>query len=396
VPPLSFLDARSVVLSQVRGCFIGPGVEDVSLGECPGRVLGRDVAADRDYPPFDRSARDGFAVRSADIPGTLRLIGEVRAGEVFRSRVGPGEAVEIMTGAPAPEGADAVLMVEHCTRGDDGSVSTDRAEEFGANVSPRGSEAVSGAVVLKRGTRIDYASVSWLAATGFARVPVYRRPVVALLVTGDEIVEVERDPAAHQIRNSNSWSLAAQVARAGGLPLVLPVAPDRHAETRELIERGLEADLLLMSGGVSAGRYDVVEPALADLGAEFYFDRVKIQPGAPVVFGRARGKFFFGLPGNPGSTMVTFELFARAAIDLISGAAEAPLPMTFARLTQPFRHKGGLTRFLPAHIVCGEVTPIPWRGSGDIPPVCQANAFMVVDADRLDYAAGDFIPVISK
>jgi molybdopterin molybdotransferase len=220
--------------------------------------------------------------------------------------------------------------------------------------------------------------------------------VVAVLATGDEIVDVDRTPAPDQIRNSNAWSLAAQVARAGAVPLLLPIARDVQAETRELIERGLEADLLLLSGGVSAGKFDVVEPALADLGAEFFFDRVLIQPGQPVVFGRVRGKFFFGLPGNPVSTMVTFEIFARAALDLISGAGEAPLPMTLARLTQAFRHKPGVTRFLPARVECGEVTPIAWQGSGDVPSLCRANAFLVADAERAEYGAGETIPVMFK
>ncbi len=381
------------MLKLVRGA---PASELVALSECVGRVLAEDVASDRDYPPFDRSARDGFAVRAADLPGMLRAIGEVRAGERFAGHVGSGEAVEIMTGAPVPEGADAVVMVEFCTRGEDGSVVTDKVPESGANITPKGSEAAAGSVVLKRGIRIDYTTVSWLAATGQARVPVFQRPSVAILATGDELVEVESTPLPHQIRNSNAWSLAAQVTRAGGVPVLLPVAPDRQDETRALVERGLESDLLLLSGGVSAGRYDVVELALADLCAEFFFDRVKIQPGQPVVFGKAREKFFFGLPGNPGSTMVTFELFARAAIDLLSGASEAPLPIALARLTQPFRHKSGLTRFLPAHVESGEVTPIPWQGSGDVPSICRANAFMVADADRAEYSAGETIPVMFK
>jgi molybdopterin molybdotransferase len=389
---LSFLDARSMVLKMVRG---NPAVEEVALADCAGRVLAEDIASDRDYPPFHRSARDGFAVRAADLPGTLRLIGEVRAGETYSERLNAGEAVEIMTGAPVPVGADAVVMVEHCTRKGE-SVSTDRAIEAGANVTPRGSEAAWGSVVLKRGTRIDYTGVSWLAATGHAEVPVFRRPAVAILATGDELVEVDCTPGPDQIRNSNAWSLAAQVIRAGGVPRVLPIAPDRQDATRALVERGLESDLLLLSGGVSAGRYDVVELALADLGAEFFFDRVKIQPGQPVVFGRAREKFFFGLPGNPGSTMVTFEIFARAALDLLSGASEAPLPMGRARLTQPFRHKPGLTRFLPARVECGEVTPLPWQGSGDVPSLCRANAFLIADADRPEYAAGETIPIIFK
>ncbi len=393
---LSFLDARSVVLREVRAAAPARETEQVALSECAGRVLAADVISDRDYPPFPRSARDGFAVRAGDIPGELRVIGEVRAGETFAGSVGPGEAVEIMTGAPVPEGADAVVMVEHCERQENGVVHTGSALAPGANVTPRGCEAASGSVVLSRGARIDYTSVSWLATTGYARVPVFMRPSVAILATGDEIIDVDRVPAAHHIRNSNAWSLAAQVARAGGVPVVLPIAPDLRDATRDLIERGLTADLLLLSGGVSAGRYDVVEPALADLNAEFFFDRVRIQPGQPLVFGRARGKFFFGLPGNPASTMVTFELFARAALDLLSGASDAPLPLTLARLTSPFRHKTGLTRFLPAHVECGEITPVPWQGSGDVPALCRANAFLVADADRAEYAAGDTIAVLLK
>ena len=396
VQPLSFLEARALVLREVGARRAARPSEVVPLIESAGRILAEDAVTDRDAPPFHRSARDGFAVRANEIPGVLRVIGEVRAGELFAGRVEAGQAVEIMTGAPVPDGADAVVMVEHCQRRDDGTIFTDRTIEAGANIAPRGSEASRGSVVLPRGTRVDYTAVNWLAANGSARIRVFTRPTVAILATGDELVDVERQPESWQIRNSNAWSLAAQVSRAGGLPLVLPVAPDLQEPTRELIERGLRTDLLLLSGGVSAGRYDVVELALAELGAEFFFDRVRIQPGQPVVFGHVRGTFFFGLPGNPGSTIVTFELFARAALELLSGASEAPLPLTLARLTAPFRHKPGLTRFLPARVECGEITPIPWQGSGDVPALCRANAFLVADADRAEYAAGDTIPVIFK
>jgi molybdopterin molybdotransferase len=177
---------------------------------------------------------------------------------------------------------------------------------------------------------------------------------------------------------------------------MLPVARDDKDATAELIRQGLEADLLVLSGGVSAGKYDFVEAALADCGAEFYFDRVKMQPGQPLVFGKARATFFFGLPGNPASTMVTFELFARAALDLLAGASEAPLPMTLAKLTRPFRHKTGVTRFLPAIVSCTEVTPVDWQGSGDVPSLVRANAFLVADPERAEYAAGELIPVILK
>jgi len=397
VSPLPFSEARTRVLDEVRAQQFEPKIESVALHKAQFRVLAENIVADRDYPPFDRSVRDGFAVRSADLPGSLNLIGEVRAGEAFAGVVQTGETVEIMTGAPVPAGADAVVMVEHCTRHEDGAVSTDRALEPGDNIAPRGCEAKAGVVLLSSGTRIDYTAVSLLATTGHGCVQVFAQPRVAIVSTGDEIVNVAEQPAAHQIRNSNAWSLAAQVERAGAIPLVLPIARDTREETRKLIERGLvEADLLLLSGGVSAGKYDVVELALADLGAEFFFDRVLIQPGQPLVFGRAQGKFFFGLPGNPASTMVTFELFARAAIDVMSGAAEAPLTATPARLTRDFRHRTGLTRFLPAHVEGGEVTPVPWQGSGDVPSLCRANAFLIADADHGEYAAGDLIQVLPK
>lgn len=396
MPALSFPDARAAVLRQVLLKRSLPCIESVSLEDSPGRILAEDIAADRDYPPFNRSVRDGFAVCSSDMPGRVRVIGEVRAGERFQGVVKHGEAVEIMTGAPVPEGADAVVMVEHTTRHDDGTVETDRTAASGSNIAPSASEARAGSVVLTRGGRIDFSYVAWLATTGHTQVSVYARPKVAILATGDEIVEVGDTPAAHQIRNSNTYSLAAQVRRAGGEPLILPVARDDKDATAHLIRQGLGAGLLLLSGGVSAGKYDFVEAALADCGAEFHFDRVLIQPGQPLVFGRAGKTFFFGLPGNPASTMVTFELFARAALELLSGANDAPLPLTLARLTRAYRHKPGLTRFLPAHVSCTEVTPVDWQGSGDVPAICRANAFLVADANQAEYAAGDPIPVLFK
>jgi molybdopterin molybdotransferase len=188
------------------------------------------------------------------------------------------------------------------------------------------------------------------------------------------------------------------VVRAGGTPLIFPLARDTVEHTRDIVERGLDADLLLISGGVSAGKYDVVEKVLAGFGAEFCFDRVLIQPGQPLVFGRARGKFFFGLPGNPASTMVTFAVFARAALELLGGQTDSALAMPWARLTREFRHRPGLTRFLPALLTAdgADVTPVEWHGSGDIPALARANAFLVADSDRAVYAAGEWIRVLLK
>jgi molybdopterin molybdotransferase len=394
--PVSFSDARNVVLRELTATPRTTSIETISLQAANGRILAQDVLADRDLPPFHRSMRDGFAVRSSDIPGTLRIVGEVRAGSVFHGSVGPGETVEIMTGAPVPNGPDTVVMVEHCIQNGNGTVTMERPLETGMNVAPRGSEGPAGTLLLQRGVRLDYAAIALLAATGHAAVDVYRKPRVAILPTGDEIVDVDQTPLPHQIRNSNAWSLAAQVARAGGEPNVLPVAPDDQEKTRQLIEEGLDADLLLLSGGVSAGKYDVVEPALAELRASFFFDRVLIQPGQPLVFGKAGETFFFGLPGNPGATMVTCEIFARAAIDLLGGASHTQLPLALARLSTPFRHKPGLTRFLPAILLDGKLTPIATQGSGDIVALARANCFLVADSQTPDYAEGDLIPVLMK
>jgi molybdopterin molybdotransferase len=397
VEPLSFERARACVVNQVRAAGVRPPLEEIPAEQAAGRALAEDVAADRDTPALARSVRDGYAVRSADVPGELRLTGEVRAGERFDGRVGPGEAVEIMTGAPLPQGADAVVMVEHVTRAG-GSVRIGQPASPGQFVNARASEAAAGEVVLRSGTRLDYSALAALAAFGRETVRVFRKPAAAIVPTGDEIVEPGRTPAAHQIRNSNARALEAQVARAGGVPLLLPIARDRVEHTRELIERGLSADLLLLSGGVSAGKHDVVEPALASLGAEFFFDRVLIQPGQPLVFGRARGTFFFGLPGNPASTMITFELFARAALEILGGQAEIALAMPWARLTRELRHRPGLTRFLPARLEAdgAEATPLVWSGSGDIPAMTRATAYMVAEADRPEYARGDLIRVLLK
>jgi len=397
VSAFSFDQARECVLNTVRASHPAPPAETVTLETAAGRVLAEPLAADRDYPAVARSVRDGFAVRSADLPGTLDVIGEVRAGDSFSREIRTGQAVEIMTGAPVPRGADAVVMIEYVRR--EGScVIIEQGAAAGQFINPRGSEARAGEILLHAGQRLDYTAIAMLAAAGQARVSVYGKPRVAILATGDEIVPVNAVPRDFEIRNSNVYSLAAQVTRAGGAPEMLPVARDEVDHTRELIERGLASDLLLLSGGVSAGKYDIVERVLADLGAQFFFDRVLIQPGQPLVFGKARGKFFFGLPGNPSSTMVTFEIFARAAMELSGGQDEISLEMPSARLTQDFRHKTGLTRFLPARLSAdgGDVTPVRWQGSSDVPAMTRANAYMVVDADRAEWRAGDWMRVLRK
>jgi len=397
VAALTFLEARNAVLTQCSPLDSPPAIEAVCLEAAAGRVLAEDIAADRDTPALPRSVRDGYAVRAADLPGELEVIGEVRAGERFAGEVAHGQAVEIMTGAPIPAGADAVVMVEHTQRVN-GRVHIAGAAEPRQFINPQGCEAAAHQTILRPGKRLDYSDVALLATFGCTHARVFRRPTAAIIATGDEIVEVSETPSAFQIRNSNTYSLHAQVARAGGVPRILPIARDTVEQTRAAIVGGLTADLLLLSGGVSAGKYDVVETVLASLGAEFFFDRVLIQPGQPVVFGRVATTFFFGLPGNPSSTMVTFEVFARAALELLAGQTETALSMPYSRLTRDFRHRAGLTRFLPARLSLdgAEVTPVEWHGSGDVPAMTRANAYLVAEPGRPEYQRGEFIRVLPK
>jgi molybdopterin molybdotransferase len=403
---LSYTAARAKVIEVAaarRGrAGSAPRSEKITLLDALGRVLAEQVAADRDYPPFPRATRDGFAVRAADAAapsGGLELIGEIKAGDAFSKEIRAGQAVQIMTGAAVPAGADAVVMVEH-TRRAGNRVEVERAIERGQNIVPRGSEIRGGQTVLAPGQRLGYAELALLAQVGCNRVEVFRRPRVAILSTGDEVVELDRQPGPFQIRNSNGLSLAAQTAMAGAEPVPLGNAADRPDELRAKIEAGLQEDILVLSGGVSMGKYDFVETVLGQLGAEFYFDAVAIRPGRPAVFGVCRDRLVFGLPGNPVSTMVTFELLVLPAIDLVGGTAPRPLPLFRAKLEQAVRQKAAVTHFLPAQLAwtTGEpvVRELPWQGSGDVGAVAQANCFLVVPASKLEWAEGEWIEVLPR
>jgi molybdopterin molybdotransferase len=403
---LKFEDARHLVEKHAAG--VAPrGTEAVGLLESVGRVLAESILADRDFPPFPRSTRDGYAVRSADmgkVPATLEVIGEIKAGQklsAIPAKVEMGQAVAIMTGAPVPAGADAVVMVEYTSR-HNGRVEIARAVAAGENFVVRGAEARQGGVLLDRGLRLNDAAIALAASVGKARVEVFQKPRVAILSTGDELVGLEESPGATEIRNSNSYSLAAQVQEAGGEPVLLPIAPDEPGRLRQLIEEGLRADILLLTGGVSMGRYDLVEQVLAEMHAEFFFTGAKIQPGRPVVFGRvpSESSYFFGLPGNPVSTMVTFELFARPMLEALAGVAPRKLKFLHVKLKSEIRVKTGLKRFLPA-ILSGEfedsvVELVPWQGSGDIAATARANCYVVVPPDRERIAAGEFVAVMMR
>lgn len=365
------------------------------------RVLADPISADRDQPPFPRSTRDGFACIAEDLKTArpLTVIGQVRAGETWKgSMLQSGQAIEIMTGAPVPSGADCVVMVEHVkVTGTALHLKPGRTIDLGENIVLTGAEAKAGSTIVPAGTRISSSHIAVAAACGYPNLSVYRTPRVAILATGDELVSIEHAPLTHQIRNSNSYSLAAQVMRAGAQPVILPVAPDDTAEIKAAITNA-QCDLLLLSGGVSMGKYDFVEQALLTLGAEFLFTGVKIQPGRPVVFGRLPQQYFFGLPGNPVSTMVTFALFAEPLIAALTGDSSGGPGFAQARLAHDLRAKPGLTRFLPAHvdykIEAAQATVIPWQGSGDLASTASANGFVVVPPDSGDLAAGTHVSVL--
>jgi molybdopterin molybdotransferase len=404
---LSFLEARQAV-EEYAAKLTRTEPEMQSLLDAVGLVLAEDLLADRDFPPFPRSTRDGYAVQAADVaqvPARLRLTGEIKAGasvEQSSITVGKGEAAEIMTGAPVPAGADAVVMVEHADHLNDDFVAVRRSVQVGEHVVPAGSEAVRGSRMVGRGTRVSHTTVAVAAAVGRAEIAAQRRPRVAILATGDELVDINLPPGPNEIRNSNSYSLAAQVYAAGAEATILPVAPDLADELALLLRKGLEADLLLITGGVSAGRYDLVEQVLASFEARFVFTGVLIQPGKPVVFGnvtfRDKTTPFFGLPGNPVSTMVTFQLFVRPVIDALSGATPQPLPFATAILKSAFSTKTGLMRFLPGKLggthERPEVELIRWQGSGDLMAVARSNCYIVVPPDREEFSAGDPITVL--
>jgi molybdopterin molybdotransferase len=399
---LPFEDARRLVehhTSQIHPA----DTETLDLLSTFARVLAEPIQADRDFPPFARATRDGYAVRAEDvahIPARLEIVGEIKAGDwPDACSVQRGQAVGIMTGAPLPTGADAVVMIEH-TASEAQSVEVRRTITTGENFVARGAEARAGQLLLNRGRKLDHAAIAIAASVGKSQVQVFRKPRIAILSTGDEVVDINATPGPAQIRNSNSYSLAAQVQNAGGDPIRLSIAPDESSRLRSLIEEGLTYDLLLLTGGVSMGKYDLVEQVLAGLNAEFHFTGAAIQPGKPIVFGSCRKKYFFGLPGNPVSTMVTFELFAKPMIEALAGMSPQPLIFPRARLKSEIRTKTGLKRFLPA-VLTGEfenaeVELARWQGSGDIAALDRANCYIVIPHDRERIDAGEWVPLLMR
>lgn len=375
-------------------------LERVALDRASGRVLAAPLRADSDQPPFARSTRDGFACRAKDASAhvALKVAGSTRAGEPSAGQLAEGAAWEIMTGAAVPPGADCVVMLEHVEHADGKIRLVDnRTISAGDNIVAQGAQARGGDELLQAGTTISFAQVALAASCGYSSLEVFVRPRVAILSTGDEIVPIDEDPGPGQIRNSNGPMLAALVEAAGGEAWVLPNAPDRAEALDEALAQASEADMMLITGGVSAGKFDLVEPALERTGARFHFTGVRIQPGKPLVFGERlvgaartssedrHTQYFFGLPGNPVSSAVTFLLFAAPVLAALTGRAEATPRFALARLSEDAGRsaKADFTRFLPARCTFGhggelpEVELVPWHGSGDIAAMARANCFLV-------------------
>jgi molybdopterin molybdotransferase len=372
--------------------------EEIALENGLGRILAQEISADADVPPFDRCAMDGYALRAADVlrtPVRLTVIGEVRAGCSPTQPVGPGEAMAIFTGAPVPEGADAVQMVEQTRRNGGSEVTILKPVKPGENITPAGHEAAAGERILESGRLIGAAELAVLATFGCSRVRVWARPRVALLGTGDELVDVSQTPGPGQIRNSNRFSLTGQLANLGIVAEYVGTARDEEGHLRELIAEGLSRDVLILTGGVSMGDYDLVKGVLGDQGLTIHFTRVAMKPGKPTVFATRPGGLIFGLPGNPVSTFISFENFVRPAVGRLSGMLRPELPRVRGRLLQEMKQTPGRTAFLPAWVsmVDGawEIDPLRWRGSGDIIGFSRSNAAVVFPADRDRMARGEIV-----
>ena len=379
--------------------------ELVELADARGRVLAQDIVADSDLPPFDRSQMDGYAVRAGDVqtlPTRLKIVGESAAGRGWHHETKSGEAVRIMTGAPVPAGADSVQQVE-LTRElhETAEVEILQAVALGRSIVERGSEIKAGERVLAAGEQITAAMMAVLASFGYAQVKVGRRPTVAVLATGSELVSIDQKPGQDQIRDSNNFTIGAYAELAGAIVERLPLASDDTSLLKQQITDAAErSDIVVTSGGVSVGAYDFTKPALKELGAEIFFERVALRPGKPTVFARLPGgTLFFGLPGNPVSVSVTFNLFARTAMLAMQGAKNPELPQDWAVLTRSV--KGAVEResYLPAQLSTTEAglltaEPLKWSGSSDFVGFVRATSLIIVPQGTRMLEAGTKVRVM--
>lgn len=374
------------------------GDEEVPLGEATGRVLREEIIADSDLPPFNRAQMDGYALRAADVektPAQLRIVGESAAGAGWHQEMKAGEAVRIMTGAPVPQGADSVQQVE-LTREYNGAGTVEILESVppGRSIVRQAAEIKSGGTVLRAGEEIDAQMIATLASFGYAQVKVGRRPRVAVMATGSELVDIAHKPARDQIRDSNNYMIEAYAKLAGATVERLPLAGDDTELLKKQMAAALErCDVLVTSGGVSMGVYDFTKTAFRELGAEIFFERVALKPGKPTVFGKIGDKLIFGLPGNPVSVAVTFNLFARMALRAMQGATDKTLPEVTAVLARNVKASPDRDSYLPAVLRTDEAgrllaEPLKWGGSSDFVSFSRAKGLIIVPAGA-SLAPGD-------
>jgi molybdopterin molybdotransferase len=359
--------------------------ESVALLDSMHRILREDIICDADSPRFDKAIRDGFAVRFQDlteIPAALTVIGESRAGAGANVSVGRDQCCEIMTGAPLPAGANAVVMVENTERVSETSVRILKAARENEGLLRRGAEARQGDKILSNGRRVGLADLGLLASTGKSHVMVSRKPRVAVIATGDELVEVDQEPQLDQIRNSNTYTICAQVREAGAEAVMLGIGRDNLDDLRTKIGRGLEHDLLLVSGGVSMGKYDLVEKVFAEFGVQVLFDKIAMKPGKPTVFGHRDNTYVFGLPGNPISTMVAFHVFVRPLILFLLKAENTAPTILDAKLEVAAKCDPERAALVPALVRFEggqyRIKTAPWKGSSDLVGLARANALIMI------------------
>jgi molybdopterin molybdotransferase len=389
-------DAQARVMAEITA----GAIEEVALLDAQGRVLREDVVNDRDAPPADNSAMDGYAVRAADVanvPVTLRVIGDIPAGHPTSQRLEAGTAMRIMTGAFVPDGADAVVQVEW-TDGGLEVVRVEKSVRIGQNVRKRGEDMRAGDLVLRSGTRIGAAEIALLANARKSCVCVGRKPVVAILSTGDELAGIDEDLAPGKIVNTNSYLLASLVRDAGATPRLLGIVRDTRDATIAALESALESDIVISSGGVSVGAFDYVKEALDAVGAETKFWQIAMKPGKPVVLSRARDRVVFGLPGNPVSCFVSFHLFVAPALRKAMGQESGLFPPTVhARLTAPLRSPGDRRVYFRVRLIANEgaleAQPLASQGSGSLTSMLGANGLAIVSEGVKSVDAGEMVPV---
>lgn len=398
---ISVVEARDAILNRIRPA----GVERVDIVSARGRVLAEDVHATRNQPPWDNSAMDGYAVRAADTvssspdsPAELEIVEDLPAGYVAKRSVGPGQAIHIMTGAPVPEGADTIVRAERALRVEDNRVRILEPVESGTDLRRAGEDIRDGDLIVSAGMLIRPAEVGLLASTNRSHVSVYRRPRVAVLSTGDEIVDVDEPLEDGKIVDSNGYALTALVADAGGIPLRLGICPDTQEALEQALRDGLVADAIITSGGVSVGEYDYVKAALEAVGTSMAFWKVNMTPGRPLAFGAIDDTIVFGLPGNPVASMVTFELFMRPALLKMQGYSHLYRPTIKAVLSEDITKSIGRKQFIRVTLERSGDTFFAARtgsqGSGILRSMSIADGLAVSHEDQEFMKAGQEIEVM--